>query len=60
MWSISVGLNVLGNVRNGSVRSSRRGASTRPVVTARAMAVALLAARLETTPDDVERRAFGR
>jgi AcrR family transcriptional regulator len=35
-------------------------ASTRPVVTARAMAVALLAARLETTPDDVERRAFGR
>jgi AcrR family transcriptional regulator len=35
-------------------------ASTRPVVTARATAVALLAARLETTPDDVERRAFGR
>jgi AcrR family transcriptional regulator len=35
-------------------------ASTRPVVTARAIAVALLAARLETTPDDVERRAFGR
>lgn len=35
-------------------------ASTRPVVTARTMAVALLAARLETTPDDVERRAFGR
>lgn len=35
-------------------------ASTRPTVTARAMAVALLAARLETTPDDVERRAAAR
>lgn len=31
-------------------------ASTRPVVTAREMALALLAARLEITPDDVERR----
>jgi AcrR family transcriptional regulator len=35
-------------------------ASTRPVVTARAMAGALLAARMETTPDDVERRANAR
>ena len=34
-------------------------ASVRPVVTAREMAVALLAARLETTSEDVERRAFG-
>lgn len=32
-------------------------ASTRPTVTARAMAVALLAAWMEITPDDVERRA---
>ena len=32
-------------------------ASTRPTGTARAMAGALLAARMETTPDDVERRA---
>jgi AcrR family transcriptional regulator len=31
-----------------------------PVMTARAMAVALLAARMETTPDDVERMASGR
>jgi AcrR family transcriptional regulator len=35
-------------------------ASTRPTVTARAMAGALLAARMETTPDDVERRAATR
>jgi AcrR family transcriptional regulator len=35
-------------------------ASIRPTVTARAMAVALLAARMETTPDDVERRANAR
>jgi AcrR family transcriptional regulator len=35
-------------------------ASTGPVMTARAMAVALLAARMETTPDDVERMASGR
>lgn len=35
-------------------------ASTRPAVTARAMAGALLAARMETTPDDVERRATAR
>jgi AcrR family transcriptional regulator len=34
-------------------------ASIRPVVTARDMAMALLAARLETTSEDVERRAFG-
>jgi AcrR family transcriptional regulator len=34
--------------------------STDPVVTARTMSVALVAARLQTTPDDVERRAFGR
>jgi AcrR family transcriptional regulator len=32
-------------------------ASIRPTVTARAMAVALLAAQMETTSDDVERRA---
>ena len=32
-------------------------ASTRPTVTARAMAGALLAAWMKTTPDDVERRA---
>jgi AcrR family transcriptional regulator len=34
-------------------------ASIRPVVTARDMAMVLLAARLETTSEDVERRAFG-
>jgi AcrR family transcriptional regulator len=34
-------------------------ASIRPAATARDMAVALLAARLETTPEDVERRASG-